>query len=239
MVDEEATQPVGEPVSTPTSDTTRRRVLIAVALVAVLVIGIVAAVALTGSDDSDSPAAGDNGANVSNEGGRTATSTRAPGDDPSGEGANGGGGQGATGGGQGSGATNGGANGGGANGGSGGKTPATDPAPVPTTARPVPPTIPPNLNPVERAYMQAWFAQCVDIWKIAGPDGYLWDADNESVEPYTVGECQAWASPQDAMVYEEVPDAAAGGAEDAKRWMAARLVGGKLRNADGSKTWSL
>jgi hypothetical protein len=234
MADEEATQPVGEPVPTPTSDTTRRRVLVAVALVAVLVIGIVAAVALTGSDDSDSPSAGDNGANVSNEGGRTATSTRARGDDPSGEpggGANGNGGPGASGGGQGS--------GGAANGGSGGKTPATQPGPVPTTKAPVPPTIPPNLNPIEQAFMQAWFAQCVDIWKIAGPDGYLWDADNPSVEPYTVGECQAWASPQDAMLYEEVPDAAAAGAADAKRWMAARLVGGKLRNADGSKTWSL
>jgi hypothetical protein len=243
MDDGDITEPGREPVLAPDeggSPWTRRRVAIGVAVVVVILGGIVAAIALSGSDDSSPPAATGGGSGVSNDADRTSTSQPRGGGNgrESENGGSAGGPDGSTG--NGSGPTPGGTNS------SGGETPdsgsgsgsgtGSGTVAVPTTA--VPPTIPSDLNPIEQAYMDAWFAQCVDIWKIAGPDGYLWDTGNADVEPYTVADCQAWATRTDAAVYEEVPDAALGGADDAKRWMAARLLDGKLRNADGSKTWS-
>jgi len=108
---------------------------------------------------------------------------------------------------------------------------------TPTTGV-TPPTRPANLTPIQQAYLAAFDAKCVEIWSIAGPDGLLWDADNDAVEPYQLFECQDWGDAADALLYDTEDDARLGGAEDAAFWMAIRLTNGRLRNADGSKTWS-
>jgi hypothetical protein len=71
-----------------------------------------------------------------------------------------------------------------------------------------PPIAPPPATPaVEQAYVAAFRQECQSIWTHAGPDGLLWDPDDEGSAPHKIGECYDAMDPNDEDMYDDIPDA--------------------------------
>lgn len=100
-------------------------------------------------------------------------------------------------------------------------------------------TLPPVTAPpsVRQAYIAAYDAKCASIWSIAGPDGLLWDVDDDSADPFRVQDCRNLKDPDEADLYDTIEDARSAGADDAVFNLQGELAGFELRNTDGSKIW--
>jgi hypothetical protein len=127
--------------------------------------------------------------------------------------------------------------GGGTNGTGGGNGAGATTVPAgsgPPTSR-TPDTVSPT---VEVAYAQSYDQACRAIWAIAGPDGQLIDADDEDGRVFFLADCQDLYDSIDAMFYDTVEEARAGGIDDAHWNLSFEMTGNVLRNTAGTRTWS-
>ncbi len=197
----------------------RRAWLIAGASIATLLVVVVVAVAASGGDDDDPSAAASttraaeasstaarDGASTTAAGGSTTTGTGDPGnpDDPDGPGAA---------------ATTDPVTGGSIPPGTTvpGATvpegPTTTLPPPPTTDPPTPSTTAPDTRTVTQAYEQEYARYCTEAWA-ASPDGILYDP----VDPeffYELSECLDYLDPSNGEFYDNAPEAAQAGIDDA------------------------
>jgi|SRR5438067_1672713 len=74
---------------------------------------------------------------------------------------------------------------------------------------------PPPAPTLDGAYSEGFRGECQVIWSHAGPDGKLWDPDDDTAGPFTINDCLSELDSSGGEAYTTIEDARAGGIDDA------------------------